>query len=198
MKLILKLQNNYSLKTIGIMKIIKRIIFALLGIIVLALVIALFLPNEYSVEREIVINQPKDSVFNYVKYLKNQDNFSVWAKKDPAMKKTFRGIDGTVGAISTWDSKDKNLGVGEQEIKKIIEGKRIDFELRFKVPFESTDMAYMTTEAITPNQTKVKWGFNGVSPYPMNLMLVIMNIDKMLGKDLQDGLNNLKTELEKQ
>jgi hypothetical protein len=180
------------------MKIIKRIIFSLLTLIVLALVIALFLPKEYAVEREIIINQPKDSVFNYVKYLKNQDNFSVWTKKDPAMKKTFRGVDGSVGATSTWDSKDKNLGVGEQEIKKIIEGNRIDFELRFKAPFESTDMAYMTTEAIAPNQTKVKWGFNGKSPYPMNLMLAIMNIDEMLGKDLQDGLNNLKTVLEKQ
>lgn len=179
------------------MNIIKKIISGLLGIIALALLIALFLPKEYAVEREITINQPKDSVFNYVKYLKNQDNFSVWSTKDPAMKKTFTGVDGTVGAIAGWDSKDKNVGVGEQEIKKIVEGERIDFELRFKVPFESTDNAYMATEAISPNQTKVKWGFDGKMPYPMNLMLPIMNMEEMLGKDLQDGLNNLKVVLEK-
>lgn len=179
------------------MNIIKKIILGLLGIIALALLIALFLPKEYTVEREITINQPKDSVFNYVKYLKNQDNFSVWSTKDPAMKKTFTGVDGTVGAIAGWDSKDKNVGVGEQEIKKIVEGERIDFELRFKVPFESTDNAYMATEAISPNQTKVKWGFDGKMPYPMNLMLPIMNMEEMLGKDLQDGLNNLKVVLEK-
>jgi uncharacterized protein YndB with AHSA1/START domain len=197
MNLILLIQNNYELKTIKIMKIIKRIIFVLLGILALALVVALFLPKEYAVEREIVINQPKDSVFNYLKYLKNQDNFSVWAKKDPAMKKTFTGVDGTVGAISAWNSKDKNLGVGEQEIKKITDGERIEYELRFKVPFEATDMAYITTEAISPNKTKVKWGFKGESPYPMNLMLAIMNMKDVLGKDLQEGLNNLKTVLEK-
>lgn len=179
------------------MNIIKKIISGLLGIIALALLIALFLPKEYAVEREITINQPKDSVFNYVKYLKNQDNFSVWSTKDPAMKKTFTGVDGTVGAIAGWDSKDKNVGVGEQEIKKIVEGERIDFELRFKVPFESTDNAYMATEAISPNETKVKWGFDGKMPYPMNLMLPIMNMEEMLGKDLQDGLNNLKVVLEK-
>jgi hypothetical protein len=112
------------------------------------------------------------------------------------MKKTFTGTDGTVGAIAGWDSKDKNVGVGEQEIKKIVEGKRIDFELRFKVPFESTDNAYMITEAVSTNQTKVKWGFDGKMPYPMNLMLPIMNMEEMLGKDLQDGLNNLKAVLE--
>lgn len=178
------------------MNIIKKILLGLFGIIVLALLIALFLPKEYAVEREITINKPKDSVFNYIKYLKNQDNFSVWSSKDPAMKKTFTGTDGTVGAIASWDSKDKNVGVGEQEIKKIVEGKRIDFELRFKVPFESTDNAYMITEAISANQTNVKWGFEGKMPYPMNLMLPIMNMEEMLGKDLQDGLNNLKAVLE--
>ncbi|MFV8442608.1 SRPBCC family protein [Flavobacterium sp. LB2P44] len=178
------------------MNIIKKILATIIALVVLALIIALFLTKDFAVEREITINQPKDSVFNYVKYLKNQDNFSVWSTKDPAMKKTFTGTDGTVGAIVGWDSTDKNVGVGEQEIKKIVEGERIDFELRFKVPIESTDYAFMTTRTITPNQTKVKWGFYGNMPYPMNLMLPFMNMEEMLGKDLQDGLNNLKAVLE--
>ncbi|UQD56887.1 SRPBCC family protein [Flavobacterium sp. K5-23] len=179
------------------MRILKRILFALLGLIALALIVALFMPKEYAVEREISINQPKDSVFTYIKYLKNQDNFSIWAKTDPEMKKTFSGVDGTVGAISSWDSKNENVGVGEQEIKKIIEGERIDFELRFKSPFESTASAYMTTETISTNETKVKWGFNGDMNYPMNLMLPFMGMDEMIGKDLEIGLANLKVLLEK-
>ncbi|MFV5700130.1 SRPBCC family protein [Flavobacterium sp. ZT3R17] len=179
------------------MNIIKKIVLGLLAIIALALIVALFLPKNYAVEREITINQPKDSVFNYIKYVKNQDNFSVWNRKDPKMIKTFSGTDGTIGFVYSWNSQDKNVGVGEQEIKKIIEGERIDFEIRFKVPFESTDNAYIITEAISPNQTKVKWGFDGKMPYPMNLMLAFMNMDKILGKDLQDGLNNLKVVLEK-
>lgn len=113
------------------------------------------------------------------------------------MKKTFTGVDGTVGAISAWESSDKNVGVGEQEIKKIIEGERIDFELRFKVPFESTDHAYFTTEAISLRETRVKWGFNGKMPYPMNLMLPFMGMEDVLGKDLLAGLNSLKVILEK-
>lgn len=185
-------QNNYKPLNFKFMKIIKKILLAILSIVILALIVALFLPNEYHVERDVTINKPKDSIFNYVKYLKNQDNFSVWAKLDPAMKKTFTGTDGTVGAISAWDSTNKNVGKGEQEIKKIVPGERLEFELRFKVPFESTDMAYMTTEAITPTQTKVKWGFDGRSPYPMNLMLAFMNMDQMLGEQLETGLQNLK------
>jgi uncharacterized protein YndB with AHSA1/START domain len=179
------------------MKIIKKILFVILGLIALALVVALFLPKDYAVEREIVINQPKDSVFNYIKLLKNQENFSVWSKMDPNMKKTFSGVDGTVGAISTWESENEKVGVGEQEIKKITPGERIDFELRFKAPFEATDNAYFNTESISEKETKVKWGFNGTMPYPMNLMLPMMKMDELLGKDLQGGLENLKVVLEK-
>lgn len=178
------------------MKVVKKILFGLLGIITFLLLIALFLPKKYAVEREIIIDSSKDSVFTYVKYLKNQNDFSVWAKMDPAMKKKFTGTDGTVGAISAWESQDEDVGIGEQEITKITEGERIDFELRFKVPFESTDNAFMITKSISPDQTKVIWGFNGKMPYPMNLMLPIMNMEEMLGKDLETGLKNLKFNLE--
>lgn len=179
------------------MNFIKKIFFGLLGIIVLALIVALFMPKEYAVEREITINKPIDSVFNYVKYLKNQNEFSVWANIDPNMKSTFKGTDGAVGAVSAWESKVKEVGIGEQEITKISEGKRLDFELRFKEPMNDTAMGFMSTEMMAGNQTKVKWGINGVIPYPMNIMLPFMNMDQMIGKDLQQGLDNLKIKIEK-
>jgi Polyketide cyclase / dehydrase and lipid transport len=178
------------------MKIFKQIILGLLAIIALVLIIGFFMPKNYAVKREITINQPKDSVFKFVKFLKNQDKFSTWNKMDPNMKKTSSGVDGTVGYIAGWESKDENLGVGEQEIKKITEGERIDYELRFKVPFEATDHAFMTTETVLANQTKVTWGFDGAMPYPMNIMMPFMNMEKMLGDDLQKGLADLKLVLE--
>ncbi len=179
------------------MKIVKRIFLALLAIIAIVLIVAFFLPKKYEVEREISINQPKDSVFKYIKFLKNQDNYSTWSKKDPSMKKKYSGTDGTVGFISAWESTNKEVGVGEQEIKKIVEGESLELVLRFKTPFESEDDAYMTTEVVSPSQTKVKWGFKGEMPYPMNLMIPMMNMEKMLGDELTIGLENLKQILEK-
>jgi len=179
------------------MKIVKRILIGLLSIIAIALIAALFLNKDYAVEREVEINKPKQQVFDYIKLLKNQDNFSVWAKKDPLMKKTYTGTDGTVGFISAWESDTSDVGAGAQQIKKIAEGVRLDFEIRFKKPFEATDYAYMITESVSDAKTKVKWGFKGSMPYPMNLMLVFMNMEKMLAPDLQNGLENLKGILEK-
>jgi hypothetical protein len=173
------------------MKILKIIGLAILGIIVLALIVAGVADNQYKVEREITIDATHQEVFDYVKYLKNQDEFSKWARMDPDMKKTFTGVDGTVGFIAAWESDNDDVGVGEQEILAI-DKNRIDYALRFKEPFESNDKAYLKLEAAGANQTKVTWGFKGTMDYPMNLMLVVMDFEEMLGSDLKDGLTELK------
>ena len=167
------------------------------AIVVLLLVIALFIKKEYSVTREIIIAQPKQKVFDFIKYLRNQDNFSKWATMDPDMIKEYRGTDGTPGFVSTWDSNMKNVGKGEQEIIKITDGEQVDFSIHFIKPFEGLAMAYMQTTAESENRTRVTWSFKSSLKYPMNLMLLFMNMEKMIGNDLQVGLNNLKSQLEK-
>lgn len=178
------------------MKILKRILFVLLAIVALVLITALFVKKDMHAEREVVINKPKSEVFNYLKYLKNQNEYSKWASMDPAMKKEFRGTDGTVGFVSAWDSENGKVGKGEQEIKGIKEGERIDYELRFIKPWESKATSYITTETVSENQTKVKWGFDSKMAYPMNIMQLFMDMDKMIGDDFSTGLSNLKGKVE--
>lgn len=178
------------------MKIIKWILIIAGIILGLFLVLALIAPKRYDVEREIIINRPKAEVFEYVKYLKNQDKYSTWAKVDMEMKKEFSGVDGEPGFVSAWESDNKDVGKGEQEIVAIVEGERIDFELRFLEPFQSTDYVSLITTELDPTSTKVVWSFNGKMKYPMNIMLLVMNMDLLLGKDLEEGLVNLKIILE--
>ncbi len=178
------------------MKKLTNILLLIAAILAIPLIVALFVKKDYSAEREIIIEKPNQEVFNYVKYLKNQDNYSKWNNMDPDMKKSYSGVDGTVGFISRWKSDKKDVGVGEQEIKAIDQGKRIDFELRFLEPFQATEPAFITTKAVTDNQTMVVWGFEGKMDYPMNLMLLFMDMEEMIGNDLQEGLENLKVILE--
>lgn len=166
------------------------------AVIIIPLVIALLSKKDYEVIREITVNQPKEVVFDYVLLLQNQDEFSVWSKIDPKMKSEFRGTDGAIGSVSAWESDNPDVGKGEQEIIGIEPGVRIDYALRFLEPFESTSLAFMTTEALNENSTLVKWGFTGKMNYPMNLMLVVMDFEGKIGKDLQTGLENLKQILE--
>lgn len=178
------------------MKILKTIFIVIVILIAIPLIVALFVKKEYAVEREITINQPRAVVFDYLRYIKNQNNYSIWNKKDPNMKKDYKGTDGSVGFVASWQSENKEVGTGEQEIMKITENERVDMKLRFKEPFEAEDDAYMTTEMVDSNFTKVKWGFNGKMPYPWNIMTLFMDMDKEIGKDLATGLTNLKGILE--
>ncbi len=174
------------------MKILKTILLAVLAIIVVTLIAAAFLPKDYGIAESIVINKPRNEVFAYIQYLKNQDNYSKWALADPNMKKEYRGTDGQPGFVSAWESDADSVGKGEQEILSIVPNDRVEYELRFIEPFESKEKAYMKTEDTPDGATKLTWGFDGHMNYPMNLMLAFMNIEEMISNDLRTGLQRLK------
>jgi uncharacterized membrane protein len=179
------------------MKILKRLLLFIAAIIVIALVTALFVKQEMKAEREIVINKPKQQVFDYIKLLKNQDNFSKWNKMDANMKKTYTGTDGTVGFSYAWDSDMSDVGKGSQTIAAIKEGERLDCDLHFIKPFDSKAKIFLSTTAVNDSTTKVTWSFDSRMPYPFNLMRLFSNPEKMIEDDFNTGLANLKAVLEK-
>jgi hypothetical protein len=116
---------------------------------------------------------------------------------DPNAKKEYKGTDGTLGFNASWESDNKNVGKGEQEISKLTEGEGIEYKLHFIKPMNAWANAAFALSAATENQTKVIWSFSSRMNYPMNLVLLFVDMDKMLGKDLELGLANLKNVLEK-
>lgn len=147
------------------------------------------------IEKSIEINRNSALVFDYLKVTKNQDNFSVWNMTDPNMKKKYRGMDGTVGFMYSWDSTMKNVGAGEQEITGIEEGKSIDYAVRFFRPMQNTGKTKFQIASNGDKRTAVTWNFDSPSKFPMSLLSPIFKI--MLGKDIEKGLINLKRILEK-
>jgi len=152
------------------MNTIITILLVVAGIIALLLIMALFMKREHYVKREIIINAPRQKVFDYLKLLKNQDKFNKWAKADPDRKTETKGTDGTVGYIYAW-SGNKNAGEGEKEIKNITEGKRIETEIRFVKPMQITASVIMETESLSDNQTKVNLINTGTLKSPLNIMI---------------------------
>lgn len=168
------------------------------AIVVLVLIIALLAPKAYNVQRSIIINKPSRQVFDYIRFLRNQDHYSKWVMMDPAKRMTYKGTDGTIGYASAWDSDIKQAGKGEQTLVNIVEGERIDIRVVFIKPFAGVADTYMSTEPTADNNaTTVLWNFDSKMAYPMNFMLLFMNMDKMLGKDMNESLENLKRILEK-
>jgi hypothetical protein len=164
------------------------------ALVVLVLLIALFTPKTYHIQRSTTIDQPVAKVYSYIRYIKNQEQYSKWVMTDPNMQKTFTGTDGTVGFIYAWDSTHKNAGKGEQEITGLIEDKSVNIEIRFEKPFAGIGYAEQRLDANTPAQTTITWSMRGTSVYPMNITNLF--IDKILGSDLEKSLTTLKRILE--
>ncbi|QCX00323.1 polyketide cyclase [Aggregatimonas sangjinii] len=172
------------------------ILYIVLGLFVLILVLSMMAPKTYDVSRSIEIARPKQEVFDYLRSLKKMGEWSPWEKKDPNMVKTFTGTDGEPGCVSHWVG-NKEVGEGEQEIKKVVNGERVESELRFLKPFKSTSDCYLTTEDIGNGHTKVTWGFSGNNKFPMSIMTLFKSMDSMVGKDFEEGMQSLKANLEK-
>ena len=176
------------------MNILITILLAIAGIIALLLIIALFTKKEYYIRCEIIINAPLQKVFDYIKLFKNWDNFNERATADHNKKTEFKGTDGTVGFIIAWNG-NKKVGEGEKEIKAIVEGKKIETEIRFVRPFTAVGYTNMTTESVSANQTKVTLSNASKIKYPFNILLLV--VEKRIAKDMDTSLATLKNILEK-
>lgn len=170
-------------------------LYIVLAIIALIVILGLLAPKSYEVDRSIMVNKALPDVFQYIKFIKNQNDWSPWKKKDPNFTQEFEGTDGEVGFISKWEG-NKEVGSGEQEIKAIIHNERIETELRFLKPWKSQCDGYIKVEEISANVTKVIWGFIGNNKFPFSIFMLFMNMDKAVGKDFEEGLDSLKQVLE--
>lgn len=177
------------------MKILKYIIVGLGGLIALLLIIAIFVPKDYTVSVSQTVDKPKQVVLDYVKILKNQEQYSEWVKADPNNHPEIVGTDGTVGAVQKWNSKDDNVGEGQQTITTLTDDSML-VELKFIRPFKGEAKAANLFKALSDNQTQITSVFYGHADYPFNLMAVCMG--KKMIKDTQaKNLNNIKQILEK-
>ncbi len=176
------------------MKILKTIAIIIAVLIVVPLLIALFVPKSFTVSVSETIDQPRQVVYDYVRILDNQKEYSVWVMEDPILNPIILGTDGTVGAIQKWNSKLDNVGEGEQEITSLTED-RMDVDLRFKRPFEGTAKAANIFKAVTDNQTLITSEFYSESVYPLNLPSYMFG-RKMMKEAQTKNLLNIKKILE--
>lgn len=187
-------EEKYNFRKRTAMSVLLTILLVLVAIIVLLLITALFMRKNHYLKRDIVINAPRQKVFDFVKLIENQEKFNTHAMVDSGRKKEFKGTDGTVGYIYSW-SGDKNAGTGEKEIMNIIEGKKVEMEIRFTKPMVTAATIILETESLSDNQTKVSWSNAGILKYPVNIFIPIM--EKNVAKAMDASLNNLKNILEK-
>ena len=148
-------------------------------------------PDSFRLERSAVINAPPEKLFALVSDFKQWPRWSPWEKLDPAMARTFSGPERGVGSVYTWDSPSK-AGAGRMEIKEAQTDAKVTIQLNFIRPFAAQNTTEFNLQRQPNNTTQFTWVMYGPSPYVAKLMQIFVSMDKMVGKDFEEGLVNLK------
>ena len=169
---------------------IWHILLAVAAIIGIIALIALTKPDEWTIYRQGAIPGVPAIVFPYMDDLHKFLEWSPWAKLDPAMKLTHGGPPSGSGAHFTWEGNSK-VGAGKLTITESRPNELVRCQLDFYKPFRCTNSHEFVLKP-EGSQTMVTWTMNGKSPFVFKLFLVFASCDRMMGKDLERGLVNLK------
>ena len=175
------------------------IALAIVGIIGVVLIIVLILaaskPDTFRVQRTATVKADPGKVFPCINDFHNWVAWSPFEKLDPNMQKTFSGAASGKGAVYEWKGNSK-AGMGRMEILKSSIPSKVVIKLDFLKPFEghNTSEFKMSPKG---DSTEVSWEMYGPSSFMTKIMHVFINMDKMLGKDFEAGLANLKAVAER-
>lgn len=169
------------------LKIILIILLSLLGLLV---ILGLSGSDRYRYERSIILYASPEKVYPYLSSLAAMDAWSPWNALDPAMKKSYEGQDGTVGAIQRWEGNDQ-VGKGEMRLDSLAPGELVKLELKFFEPWTSTSDVLLELREDSLG-SKVTWAMEGRNDFMRKVMGNFVNMDAMIGTDFERGLALLK------
>ncbi len=175
-----------------VLKMIGKLLLALVGLILVA---GIFMSKRSESTYTVVIDAPKEVVWEQLRTLQNHQKWSPWVDHDPNMKVTYEGTDGNIGSKSSWVG--DVVGVGEQTITAIEVMKNMKVALKFKKPWEANADATLIMTDQSSNGIKVDWIFGMDMTYPFNALAPIMG-DGGMGNDFRNGLAKLKKICESQ
>ena len=148
----------------------------------------------YEVQRTITINAEPAQVYDRIVDLRKWQSWSPWERMDPNMTKSYTGPDSGVGASYSW-SGNRKVGQGNMTITDVAEPGRVTLDLHFLKPFKARNETAFSLEP-AGDGTRVTWTMTGRHNILSRIMGVFMSMDKMVGKDFEMGLAQLKQDVE--
>jgi uncharacterized protein YndB with AHSA1/START domain len=169
----------------------------LIGAVVVIAALAVFVamqPDDFRIERTANVNAPPAAVFAQVNDFHKWEAWSPWAKLDPTAKATFEGAPAGQGAVFKWSGNDK-VGEGTMTVAESRPAELVRIDVEFVKPFEGKSTSEF---AFKPqgSQTAVTWSSYGKHNFISKAMCLVMNMEKMLGPDMEKGLAQMKSVVE--
>lgn len=152
-------------------------------------------PDTFRITRAGVIDAPPEAIYPHINDLHNWNAWSPWARLDPDAKSSFDGSPLGPGASMSWSGNNK-VGAGKMTIKESSQNERIRIKLEFTKPMQAVNDVQFDLKPISDTRTEVVWTMSGHHEFMGKAMGVLMNMDKMVGGQFEQGLANLKMVVE--
>lgn len=174
---------------------LENVLIAAAGVLVLFVAVVTTRPSAYHVERTLTVAASVQQVFDVLNDLRQFAGVwvlfgSPWETQDPSMQKTFDGPAAGVGQSLAWNG--NKAGQGKMTIEDSVPGQQVRIKLEFVKPMASTAI-YALTLAAAPHGVLVTWSMAGNHNFLGKALGLFMNMDRMLGSDIDKGLAQLKT-----
>jgi hypothetical protein len=164
-------------------------VLLIIGVLIAVVpVLVLRRPDEFRVTRSAVIDAAPQAVFEHVNDLEKWQAWSPWARMDPDAETRFEGPKAGEGATVYWDG--KKTGRGGMTVIESRAPSFVRFRLDFVKPMKATNTAEFTF-APEGERTKVTWAMYGPNNFMGKLVGLVMNCEKMVGGQFEDGLKYL-------
>jgi hypothetical protein len=172
-----------------------KILIGVAGVLVVFVAVVATRPSAYHVERKLEVAAPANLVFGVLNDLHQFAGVFVLfgsplEKADPSMQKTFEGPAAGVGQSYAWSG--KKVGKGKMTIEESVPGEKMGMKLEFVEPMASTATCALSV-AGTPTGSFVTWSMDGNHNFIGKAVGMFMDMDNMLGTDIEKGLAQLKT-----
>ncbi|MGL4306594.1 MAG: SRPBCC family protein [Mycobacteriaceae bacterium] len=150
--------------------------------------------STFLVERSISINASTGTVHELINNFHHWLQWSPWEGIDPDLQRTYKGPDAGVGTYYGWQG-NRKVGSGEMTITASTPDS-IVLDLNFLKPFKANNV---TTFLVQEEEkgTKLVWQMTGKKNLFFKLFGFVLSMDKMVGKDFEKGLQQLKAAAEK-
>ena len=169
---------------------LKTIAYSFLALVAALLLYAATRPDRFNVQRSIKVQAPPEKIFAILNDFHQSASWSPYEKKDAAMKRAFSGSESGKGAVYEFDG-NKEVGKGRLTITDTTPPSKVVLALDMSEPFEGHSIVEYTLDA-SGGSTNVTWAIHGQQPYLGKVMSLFIDCDKMIGKDFEVGLANLK------
>jgi uncharacterized protein YndB with AHSA1/START domain len=170
------------------MRWLARLAVGLVAVALLVVIVGLFLPASWQLERSIVINVPPARLYPLVATPRRWQEWAMWNRRDPATRPSFFGPGSGAGAGWAWDSRTE--GKGRMTLLSADPGRGLTYELLLP------DMASTSTGSILLQPqgaaTRVTWTNTGSLGRNPLKRVVAAFMDRWIGPDFEAGLANLK------